>query len=160
MAQPSAANIGVMAENAFDLSETYVHLGLGTTVLPLPGFSWSAENIAQYLRTFRDDRDEGRLVGIIPFRKTWAHWECHVNGDELVVLLSGRCEIIQEIDDKYHTVPLLPGQAMINPRGVWHTTDVQEAGESLFIAGGRRTIYRPRRDGQVAEAGPEAGPEA
>jgi uncharacterized cupin superfamily protein len=143
-----------MAESAFDLSETYVHLGLGTTVRPLPGFSWSAENIGQYLRAFRHDRDERRLVGIIPVRNTWAHWECHLNGDELVVLLSGRCQIIQDIDNEYHAVPLLPGQAAINPRGVWHTTDVQEAGESLFIAGGRRTIYRPRGEGDIAESGP------
>ncbi|MBV9449444.1 MAG: hypothetical protein JO345_26475 [Streptosporangiaceae bacterium] len=139
-----------MAENAFDLTKTYVHLGLGSIVRPLPGFSWSAEYMAEYLRMFKQDRDEGRLVGIIPLRKTWTHWECHTNGDELVVLLSGRCDVIQEIDGEYHTISLLPGHAMINTRGVWHTSDVLEAGESLFISSGRRTTYRPRR----ADEGP------
>src|SRR5579875_2132064 len=145
--RPAAANIYHMAERAFDLSETYVHLGLGTTVRPLPGFSWSAANMARYLREFSEDRDERRLVGIIQARHTWQHWECHLNGDELVVLLSGKCHVIQEVDDTHNTVTLLPGQAMINPRGVWHTTDVEEPGDSLFIAGGRRTIYRARNRG-------------
>jgi len=60
------------------------------------------------------------------------------------VMLSGRCEMIQEIDGEHHSVVLEAGQAIINPRGVWHTSNVQEPGESLFIAAGRRTAYRPR----------------
>jgi len=97
-----------------------------------------------YMREFAAERDEQRLVGILPIKKTWKHWECHAGGDELVVLLSGRCDIIQEVGGNVTAIPLLPGQAIINRRGIWHTCDVHEPGDTLFIAGGRLTRYRPR----------------
>jgi uncharacterized cupin superfamily protein len=133
-----------VADDVFDLSKTYVHLGMGSTALPLPGFSWSRQNVMEYLRKFAAERDERRLMGIVPIAETWTHWECHTGGDEVVVLLSGRCDVIQEVGGQYRTIPLRPGQAMINPRGVWHTSDVHEPGETLFVAAGRLTRYRPR----------------
>ncbi|WP_422768943.1 hypothetical protein ACN28C_19300 [Plantactinospora sp. WMMC1484] len=129
----------------FDLSKTFVHLGLGASAVDLPGFKFTPDVLRQYLVRFVKDRDEGRLVGVVPMRKTWTHWEQHVHGDEVVVLLTGRCEVIQELaDGRLHTLSLGPGEAMINPRGVWHTTDVHDPGSQLFIAAGRQTIYRPR----------------
>jgi uncharacterized cupin superfamily protein len=133
-----------MEDLTFDLTKTFVHLGLGARTVQLPGFMWSASYLREYMQTFRDDRDEGRLVGIVPHRKDWSQWECHIGGDELVLMLSGRCEMIQEIDGEPRSVVLDTGQAIINARGVWHTANVQEPGESLFIAAGRRTTYRPR----------------
>lgn len=133
-----------MTHQAFDLSDSYVHLGLGASAVELADFSWTPDYLKRYQVRFAGDRDEGRLVGIVPAAATWTHWERHLGGDELVVQLSGRADIIQEIDGVRHTVSLGPGQALINPRGVWHTSDVHEAGESLFIAAGRRTVYRPR----------------
>jgi uncharacterized cupin superfamily protein len=133
-----------MANGAFDLSQTYVHLGLGARALELPEFSWSAEYLNGYLRSQAADGREGRLIGIIHIAESWSHWECHTGGDELVVQLSGSCDVIQEVDGREHTVSLTPGLAMINPRGVWHTSDVHEPGRSLFVVAGRRTVYRPR----------------
>lgn len=133
-----------MADEAFDLSKTYVHLGRSATALPLYGFSWSPSSILEYLRKFAADRDERRLMGIVSMSESWKHWECHMGGDEVVVLLSGRCDVIQEVDEQHRTIKLSPGQAMINPREVWHTSDVHEPGESLFVAGGRLTRYRQR----------------
>jgi uncharacterized cupin superfamily protein len=132
------------SETGFDLSRTYVHLGLGSTAVALPDFRWDADSMRGYVRQFVKDRDEGRLVGIVSQTKDWARWECHLGGDEVVVLLSGRCEIVQEVDGQQRVIPMTPGQAVINPRGVWHTSNVQEPGQSLFIAAGRRTDYRPR----------------
>jgi uncharacterized cupin superfamily protein len=142
-----------MPAAAFDLSKTYVHLGLGSNAQALEDFSWSRENILRYLREFARDGEEGRLVGIVPIIETWSHWECHAGGDEVVFLISGRCDIVQELDTGYHTIPMLPGQAVINPVGVWHTSDVHEPGETLFIAAGRLTRYRPRVPGE-----PSSGP--
>lgn len=133
-----------MEDSTFDLKKTYVHLGLGAKAVALPGFTWSPQYMREYMTSFRDDKDEGRLVGVVPHRKDWTQWECHTGGDELVLMLSGRCEMIQEIEGEHRSVVLEAGQAMINPRGVWHTSNVQEPGESLFIAAGRRTAYRPR----------------
>ena len=129
---------------SFDLASTYVQLSPGGTVVRVDAFSWSPSSIWRYLKRFESDGDEGRLAGIIRSDRTWEHWERHVAGDELVVCLSGRCDIVQEIDGSEHRIELRPGLAMVNERGVWHTTDVVEPGEQLFVAAGRRTEYRAR----------------
>jgi hypothetical protein len=133
-----------MADDVFDLSKTYIHLGRGGTTIELPGFTWSAEYLRGYLRQARADGPDGRLVGIIRMDATWRHWESHTGGDEIVVQLTGASDLIQEIDGEWHRYTLTPGIGMINPRGVWHTSDVHEPGQSLFVAAGGRTIYRPR----------------
>lgn len=130
--------------DVFDLSKIYVHLGLGATAIPVPEFGWAQGDIMRYLRKFASDRDEGRLVGIVAATESWSRWERHTGGDELVVQISGCSDVIQELDGIHHKIRLAPGQAMINPRNVWHTSDVHEPGQSLFIAAGRKTEYRPR----------------
>lgn len=136
-----------MADDVFDLSKTYIHLGRGGTALELPDFSWSAEHMREYLRTSLPDRPDGRLVGVIQLDRTWGHWECHADGDELVVQLTGSSDLIQEIDGEWRRLTLTPGTGVINHRGVWHTSDVHEPGQSLFVAAGVRTLYRPRTTG-------------
>jgi uncharacterized cupin superfamily protein len=133
-----------MSDDAFDLATTYVHLGLGATVVELPEFSWNQQSVMTYLKRFAGDRAEGRLVGIVPATHSWSRWERHVEGEELVLQLSGSSDVVQELDGEYRRIHLTAGQAMINPRGVWHTSDVHEPGQTLFIAAGRRTEYRPR----------------
>jgi mannose-6-phosphate isomerase-like protein (cupin superfamily) len=132
-----------MAEE-FDLRSTYVHLGLGSVAVPLPDFAWTEEYLDAYTRRFESDGDEGRLVVVSPQRDTWANWERHPAGDELVVLLSGRLDVTQDLPDGERTLELRPGQAIINPKGVWHTSDVHEPGEALFITPGAGTEHRPR----------------
>jgi hypothetical protein len=133
-----------MPDDAFDLATTYVHLGLGATAVELPGFSWNPQSVMGYLKRFASDRAEGRLVGIVPAKHSWSRWERHLEGEELVLQLTGSSDVVQDLDGEYRTIHLTPGQAMINPRGVWHTSDVHEPGQTLFIAAGRRTEYRPR----------------
>ncbi|MEV0289159.1 cupin domain-containing protein [Kribbella sp. NPDC050820] len=128
----------------FDLSTTFAHLGLDASVIPVPEFSFRPDAVRRYLVRFARDRDEGRLVGMLPMVESWGHWERHVNGDELVVVLSGSCDIVQEVGDGFRTHRMGPGDALVNPRGVWHTSDVHEAGSTLFVAAGRRTDYRDR----------------
>jgi hypothetical protein len=133
-----------MSGDAFELSRTYVHLGLGATAIELPDFGWSSKNVMSYLRRFASDRAEGRLVGVVPAIHSWSRWERHTEGDEVVFQISGCSDVIQDLDGDYRTIRLSAGQAMINPRNVWHTSDVHEPGQTLFIAAGRKTEYRPR----------------
>jgi hypothetical protein len=135
-----------MPDDAFDLARTYVHLGRGATAVALPDFSWSPEGVMGYLKQFAADRADGRLVGVVPVDRSWSRWERHLEGEELVVQLTGSSDVVQEIDGEYRTIHLFPGMAVINPRGVWHTSDVHEPGRTLFIAAGRRTEYRRRVD--------------
>jgi mannose-6-phosphate isomerase-like protein (cupin superfamily) len=128
----------------FDLSQTFIHLGLGATATPLPDFEWTPQYLQGYGRRFADDGDEGRLVIINRQEATWSTWERHPAGEEVVVLLSGRVDLVQEIDGMEQRVELHPGEAVVNPAGVWHTADVHEAGDGLFITPGRGTEHRPR----------------
>jgi mannose-6-phosphate isomerase-like protein (cupin superfamily) len=129
---------------AFDLSTTIVHLGLGATATPVPGLEWTPEFLDAYGHRFAADGDEGRMVVIVPQTETWDSWERHPVGEEVVVLLSGRVDLIQEIDGEHRSVELRPGQAVVNPKGVWHTANVHEPGEGLFVTPGRGTEHRPR----------------
>ena len=133
-----------MTSPAFDLSATYAHLGLGSTVTPLPGFEWSPDYLERYQRETESDGEEGRLVTLSASEKTWTTWERHPAGDELVLQLFGSATLIQEIDGRDHAIELRAGLAAINPRGVWHTVDVREPGQVVFITPGRGTEHRPR----------------
>lgn len=130
--------------SGFDLSSTFVHLGLGGTATELPEFQWTPEYLDGYVSRFESDGDDGRLVVITPQLETWTTWERHPAGDELVVCLSGRFDVVQELDGGEVTTALVPGHAMINPRGVWHRGVVHEPGDGLFVTPGRGTEHKPR----------------
>lgn len=132
------------AAEAFDLATTHIHLGLGARATPLPDFEWSPDHLAAYQERFADDGDEGRLVTLFHNDASWTSWERHPAGEEVVVLLSGRIDLVQRIDGVERRVPLRPGQAVVNPPGVWHTADVHEPGDALFITPGRGTEHEPR----------------
>ncbi|HWE68348.1 MAG TPA: cupin domain-containing protein [Acidimicrobiales bacterium] len=129
--------------DTFDLSTAIVHLGLGATATPMADFAWTPESLAAYESTFAGDGDEGRLVCVTEQAATWDSWERHPAGEEVVVLLSGRIDVIQDRPDGEHVVALHAGQAMVNPKGVWHTARVHEPGRALFITPGRGTEHRP-----------------
>ena len=128
----------------FALADSPIHLGRGATAVPLPDFSWSAEYLAAYVERFAADGDEGRLVTMGVLSATWDTWERHPAGEEVVLVLSGRADLIQRIDGGERRIALSAGQAAVNPAGVWHTADVHEPGEALFITPGRGTEHEPR----------------
>jgi mannose-6-phosphate isomerase-like protein (cupin superfamily) len=132
-----------VGETPFDLSTTFVHLGHGGRATPLEDFDWSPDAMARYRQRFAEDGSDGRLVCVLAQEATWNSWERHPAGEELVVLLSGRVDVIQEIDGTEHVVALQPGQAVVNPPGVWHTAVVHEPGSALFITPGEGTEARP-----------------
>ncbi len=132
-----------MSDGPFDLSRTFVHLGLGATATLLPDFSWSAEQIESYRARFAADGKDGRLVCVITQEATWDSWERHPAGEEVVFLISGRVDVVQDIGGAEHVVELRPGDAMVNPTGVWHTARVHEPGLALFITPGEGTENRP-----------------
>jgi mannose-6-phosphate isomerase-like protein (cupin superfamily) len=133
-----------MAHRGFDLSQTHVHLGLGARATPIEDFQWTPEFLQRYGSDFASDGDEGRIVCLVRQSETWDSWERHPAGEEVVVLLSGRVDLIQDLDDGPRRIEMRPGEAMVNPTGVWHTADVIEPGDGLFITPGRGTEHRPR----------------
>jgi quercetin dioxygenase-like cupin family protein len=130
--------------DVFRIAEVPIHLGLGATARPLLDFGWSPEQMAAYGASVASDGDEGRLVLFGTQSSTWDSWERHPAGEEVVLLLSGRVDVIQELDGEHRRIELHPGEYAVNPPGIWHTADVIEPGDGLFITPGRGTEHRPR----------------
>jgi quercetin dioxygenase-like cupin family protein len=137
-------------QTGFDLSKTHVHLGLQGKAVPIPNFEWSPEFLEHYASEFALDGKEGRLVMIGSSTTSWNFWERHPAGAELVVVISGRMTLLQEFrktargDEVRVEITLGPGEAAINPPGIWHTSDVIEPGQVLFITPGIGTEHRTR----------------
>ena len=133
-----------MSESVVDISRFPFHLGLGATVDRLDEFDGSMDWYERYGAATESDGVEGRLVSMHTFDAPWDSWEVHPAGHELVVCISGRLVVIQEVEGEVRTVPLTAGQAVVNEPGVWHTADVDERTTALFITAGTGTEVRPR----------------
>jgi hypothetical protein len=85
------------------------------------------------------------LVTLLRFTESWASWEVHPLGDEVVCLLSGHVTLIQERENqRVRTELARAGDFAVNPRGIWHTADVHAESLVLFITAGEGTQGRPR----------------
>jgi quercetin dioxygenase-like cupin family protein len=127
-----------------DITTTPLHLGLGSTAVPIEDFGWDPERLAAYGERTASDGDEGRMVSLFTMDADWTTWEVHPAGDEAVICLEGRFRLIQEVDGAERSVEVGPAEYVVNPPGVWHTADVLEPGRALFITPGRGTTHRPR----------------
>jgi len=144
LARDTVCHSEIVSDFAFDLSTTYVHLGSDAGAVAIPDFEWTPEFLERYAADYATDGSEGRLVMIGASDKTWTYWERHPAGEELVCVISGRITLVQEIDGSERRIELSAGEAAINPRGVWHTSDVHEPGQVLFVTPGLGTGHRPR----------------
>lgn len=127
----------------FSLEKNPAHLGLGAKVIAQPEFT-GMQWYADYSARTATDGVEGRLVSFYHFNASWGSWEMHPEGDELVVCTQGEMTLIQEVNGKEERVVVRAGEAIINPRGVWHTADVNSECAALFITAGIGTQHRPR----------------
>jgi uncharacterized cupin superfamily protein len=132
------------AATAADLHVVPIHLGGGSRAIPVEGFGWTSEQLSAYEQRFAADGPDGRLVALFDQDASWTSWEQHPAGDEIVVLLSGRADLIQQRPGGEHRIPMGPGDAVVNPQGVWHTADVHEPGTILTITAALGTEHRPR----------------
>jgi quercetin dioxygenase-like cupin family protein len=129
---------------AIDLAAKPIHLSLGSRALAVEGFGWDEGVLAAYAAAVAEDGEEGRIVMVFEDSQSWDVWERHPAGDEVVICLSGRMTAIQEVDGEQQQVVLAPYQAIVNPRGVWHTADVDEPVRFMTITPGAGTEHRPR----------------
>ncbi|MCB9567892.1 MAG: cupin domain-containing protein [Myxococcales bacterium] len=129
---------------SFQISKHPAHLGLGARVIVQETFTGDHAWYEAYGERTAGDGREGRLVSLHTFTGPWSGWEMHPEGDELVVCVAGEIVLIQEIDGALKRITLGPGEAAINPPGVWHTADVAAQATALFITAGVGTEIRPR----------------
>ncbi len=62
--------------------------------------------------------------------------EMHPDGDEVLLLVSGRVTVELEDREPPRRVELVPGQAVIVPRGVWHRVHLAEPSQIVHITPG------------------------
>lgn len=129
---------------AKSLSQQFLHLGGGGAATPQPDFTGDMAWYEGYGKRHGEDGTAGRLVSLHTFNESWAGWEMHPRGDEVVVCTEGEFVLIQEIDGVEQRTSLRPGQYAINGPGVWHTADVEKSATALFITVGEGTEHRPR----------------
>ncbi|MFF3285592.1 cupin domain-containing protein [Streptomyces sp. NPDC003023] len=144
--------------NAFDLRTTPVHLGLGSRAKPVEGFTWDPEVLQAYSAAVAADGAEGRMVMIFDGEGLGDHWESHPAGDELVVCLSGAVTVTRDVGGVPDRVLLGPGEATVNPAGVWHVVDMEGPTSILAISATLGTDHRPRTDAHPTERVGTPGP--
>jgi mannose-6-phosphate isomerase-like protein (cupin superfamily) len=119
---------------------TYVQLTAQGKANALPGGDafWSLPAAAL------DRLGQGWLISEYVFGADWGNWEMHPNGDEFVYLLTGSIDLVLEERAGPRTEPLRASGAVLVPRGVWHTANVQVPSRVLHVTLGACTLHRPR----------------
>ena len=107
----------------------------GATPVPVDANFW-ASGIEQLA--------PGRLVSLFRSDTSWTNWEMHPVGDELVFQISGTITLIFDLKDQHRQTKITGGEFTIVPRGIWHTADIIEPGETLFITPGEGTLHKSR----------------
>jgi len=132
----------------FDLSKTPIHLGSAVgkhePAVPLPGFGFDPPAFEAYIAKHCSPGAPGRLIMMESSPSDWSMWECHTEGDEIVIVLEGKGTFVQEIDGAERRTPVGPGSTMINPAGVWHTADVEVPIRAIYITPCPGTQHKAR----------------
>jgi len=132
----------------FDLSKSPIHLGSRVSAdnpaVPLHGFGFDGPAFEAYMAAHCTSTAPGRLVMIETSPTDWPAWECHSEGDELVIVLAGEAEFIQEIDGGERRFDIKAGDTVINPAGIWHTANVKKPMRAIYITPCPGTEHRPR----------------
>ncbi|MFY0665082.1 MAG: cupin domain-containing protein [Natronospirillum sp.] len=121
---------------AFNLTDVFAVLK--------PDLSVETVNVSPTIYEELDEKfDQFRshvLVAQYAFTEDWPTWERHPAGDEIVVLLSGKADMMLRVDGKDERVSLnQPGSYVVVPAGVWHTARVAEKTRMLFVTPGEGT---------------------
>ncbi|MEM9620366.1 MAG: cupin domain-containing protein [Pseudomonadota bacterium] len=137
-----------MHNGPFDLSKTPIHIdsygATQSTAVPLTEFHFESADFSRYIAEHCSETSPGRLVMIEQTDADWPAWECHQDGEELVIVLSGRGTLLQELPGGVQRLPFQAGDTLINPRGVWHTADVEEPMRAIYLTPCHGTEHRLR----------------
>jgi mannose-6-phosphate isomerase-like protein (cupin superfamily) len=70
--------------------------------------------------------------------------EMHPDADEVLFVISGRIQVVLELDDGARTVDVDAGHALVVPRGVWHNILSPEPAQIIHITPGPNGDARPK----------------
>ncbi|MFO6419994.1 cupin domain-containing protein [Hylemonella sp. W303a] len=124
-----------------DILTTYLHFrdGGSADALAVTDAFWADVSAGRLPQL-----DQGRLMSAFTFSEPWATWERHPAGEELVLLLSGSCELVLDLPEGEQVTPLqTTGAYVLVPRSVWHTARTSTSTTLLFLTPGAGTEHRP-----------------
>jgi mannose-6-phosphate isomerase-like protein (cupin superfamily) len=134
----------VQPGEGISLTQVPVHFAADGGARTIGAFTFDPPGFEAYISANTTLADPGRLVFVEHSDASWGMWECHTAGDEMVILLSGVALFIQEIDGSTVRTRVTAGQAVLNPAGVWHTADVEEPFDAIYLTPCPGTKHRPR----------------
>lgn len=83
------------------------------------------------------------LIAAHEFSEDWRTWERHPAGDEIVLLLSGKAELVLKTSAGDESLVLdAPGSYVVIPQDTWHTARVSQPTRMLFMTPGEGTENR------------------
>ena len=134
--------------SSFDLKQTALHLD-NDHVVPLPDFGFDHEAFTAYINQHCTPGQPHRLMFIETSSENWGSWECHPEGDEIVVVLEGRGIFYQRPSmdcdaAEIERTPFQGGTTFLNRKGIWHTADVEEPMVALYLTPCPGTEHHPR----------------
>jgi mannose-6-phosphate isomerase-like protein (cupin superfamily) len=121
----------------YDLSATFLHLGVTEQATPLPVGPDFWANMPPILSS-------GRMVSLLKHDANWRGWERHPAGDEIIIQLTGRMRLRLELPNGEIAVDLPAGRYVIIPKNIWHTADISAPSSAIYITEGQGTENRPR----------------
>lgn len=127
-----------MSVRAYPLGPWFAHLAGADRCLPVEVDAAFWESGVQALPA-------GRLVSMFESTEDWQVWECHPEGEELIVQIEGELVLVMDLGGEHQRVVLRAGEFAVVPQGVWHTADVVSPGRGLYITPGEGTQSRERQ---------------
>lgn len=130
-----------MNPSPLNLLGTYAHVrdDAGMNAVPANEDFWQLLGEGRF-----PELDRGRLLSAFEFDAPWSSWERHPTGEELVLLLSGACDLLLERDDDVQRIRLeRTGDFVLVPKGAWHTARTDRPTRLLFLTPGAGTEHRP-----------------
>ncbi len=89
----------------------------------------------------------GLTFGVATMSENAPHsGEMHPDGDEVLYLVSGRVRVTLE-SIPIQSLEMLPGNGLIVPKGVWHTVDILEPSQIVYVTPGPNNQFRPLQQG-------------
>lgn len=85
----------------------------------------------------------GATFGVVTMTENAPHGgEMHPDGDEVLYLISGRVLVTLE-SDPVEKLEMAPGDGVVVPKGVWHTVDIIEPSQIVYLTPGPNNRFRP-----------------
>jgi len=90
----------------------------------------------------------GATFGVVTMTENAPHsGEMHPDGDEVLYLISGRVLVTLQTKP-IQKIEILHGNGLIVPRGVWHTVDIIEPSQIVYVTPGPNNQFR-QQEGAV-----------